>query len=274
MAVENARARAAAARLAVCGGGVLFFVMVSCVSSGSARPRPREATPARERLACLEAPWVVSGSDLPERWSVQRVTQRTFLLTYGDGRVLPREDFDALRSRAFDGLSHLRGFLMAGTRVLPESLGAGLGTGRDERQALWVSLDLCSTRLTEVVQRLGEVVGGGRVGERQRVDVLVEYSGALGPRCDANDPGCTAQAVRSGEDTDGPEEGGEREIVLPERGEGSCAHDGECSIGGCGNVCRSWRVAPRASTCIGFTALEDERVFCGCVSGQCRFFRD
>ena len=73
---------------------------------------------------------------------------------------------------------------------------------------------------------------------------------------------------------------GERERV-PERSSdrasgrnsrNACAHDGECNLNGCGNVCNSYRFGPMVTNCFGDESL-DEAQFCGCVQGECGFFR-
>jgi hypothetical protein len=51
-----------------------------------------------------------------------------------------------------------------------------------------------------------------------------------------------------------------------------CRHDGECNVNGCGNMCTSYVVGSMASNCIGYEWL-DEAEFCGCVEGECAFFR-
>jgi hypothetical protein len=52
----------------------------------------------------------------------------------------------------------------------------------------------------------------------------------------------------------------------------ACAHDGECNVTGCGNVCTTFRVGSMETTCIGYKWL-DEAEFCGCIQGECAFFR-
>lgn len=236
--------------------------LVACVSA----PRPRPGTPTRERLACLAPPWVPAQGGLPTGWTLRAVSRSTFLLTRGEGEALSHDAYVALQERVFAGLTREPGFSHGGTSALR------LVTRDESVPALGLSLsmDLCSIRLDEVARRVEDAIEAGAPGVGHRVDVLMEYSGALGPRCDADDPGCTAQPAGGG--SDGPLPGAGRELVLPRLGHGRCSHDGECSIGGCGNVCQSWREPQRATNCLGYSEL-DEGAFCGCVEGRCAFFQ-
>ena len=56
------------------------------------------------------------------------------------------------------------------------------------------------------------------------------------------------------------------------RSQDSCAHDGECTMAGCGNVCVSYRAGEMETDCIGYEWL-DRAQFCGCIDGMCSFFR-
>lgn len=51
-----------------------------------------------------------------------------------------------------------------------------------------------------------------------------------------------------------------------------CTHDGECMINGCGNVCTSYKMGTFETNCIGYEWL-DAADFCGCIEGECSFFR-
>ncbi len=241
----------------------MVAALVACVSV----PRARPGTPTRERLACLAPPWVPADGGLPTGWSRRAVSRQAFLLTRGEGEALRHDEYAALQGRVFEGLTApASGFSHGGTSALR------LLT-RDESVpplGLALTMDLCSIALDDIARRVESAIEAGAPGAGRRVDVLVEYSGALGPRCDADDPGCTAQSAGGG--SDGPLPGAGRNVVLPRLGRGRCAHDGECSVGGCGNVCQSWREPSRATTCLGYSEL-DEGAFCGCVEGRCAFFQ-
>jgi hypothetical protein len=51
---------------------------------------------------------------------------------------------------------------------------------------------------------------------------------------------------------------------------GSCTHDGECVVSGCGNHCVAWDVPAVGGTCPAYHALTD--AFCGCLTGHCAWF--
>ena len=97
------------------------------------------------------------------------------------------------------------------------------------------------------------------------------------PRCQPSAPDCGPQPRRASESCYRPSAQRER---LPTRrddeqalmGRGGCSHDGECNIVGCGNVCANYRVGNPVTNCKGYDWLDDAE-FCGCVEGECAFFR-
>jgi hypothetical protein len=98
------------------------------------------------------------------------------------------------------------------------------------------------------------------------------------PRCAAGDPMCGPAPV--GQEHECYRATAERELLPPRAPDdpvraparSDCAHDGECVIAGCGNVCVNYRLSDIATNCLGYAWL-DENAFCGCVEGGCSFFR-
>ena len=99
------------------------------------------------------------------------------------------------------------------------------------------------------------------------------------PRCSATDPGCGPVPVGSS-DQFCYRPSAER-ILLPAHRKGEaprsdskyrCSHDGECILNGCSNACTSYLVGQIETECIGYDWLDDG-AFCGCVQGECTFFR-
>ncbi len=107
--------------------------------------------------------------------------------------------------------------------------------------------------------------------------VLSELDQLVPPeaRCSEEDPDCGPEPLRRGEPVCfRPAAARER---LPPGDEAPaptfrCAHDGECRIAGCGNVCVGYPYSHIETNCIGYPWLDD-RAWCGCVEGGCSFFR-
>lgn len=99
------------------------------------------------------------------------------------------------------------------------------------------------------------------------------------PRCAPTDPSCGPMPLHGSEavcyrpsqtrERLPASKDGEANSVLPVP---ECAHDGECNVNGCGNLCTSFRAGPMESNCIGYDWL-DEAQFCGCIQGECAFFK-
>lgn len=138
------------------------------------------------------------------------------------------------------------------------------------RLCLHYAYNLCEQRLEDVVNSLRAAIAQDPVLPRPIIDLNIELAGRLGPRCDASDPACVPEPYQrgtrydpSGQRIPGP---------LAKYSSGTCGQDGDCVVGGCGNDCMSWELggAYEAATCEGYSVPRP--IFCGCVSGQCRWF--
>jgi hypothetical protein len=115
------------------------------------------------------------------------------------------------------------------------------------------------------------------------VGFLVELLGTEQPRCTPADPQCVPLAmcpevtdeaccpVAPVFDPAGPREPATDTIPeLAFLSEGSCAHDGECVLNGCGQYCTAYTVPGFISTCECYPGLA--AAFCGCVDQACQWF--
>ena len=130
--------------------------------------------------------------------------------------------------------------------------------------------NLCEMRIDETARTLLTAIAADPILPRPRIDLALELAGGLGPRCAATDPACRPEAYDHGAhfDPDGPRHPG----ALADHSIGSCHHDGDCRVGGCGNHCMSWEYggAHEGATCEGY--VFQHPVFCGCVAGECGWF--
>jgi hypothetical protein len=155
-------------------------------------------------------------------------------------------------------------------RLLVESRGS------DWRSWLLVAAGLACSCAREPCHKLARGGEASRESELALFDSDFEFT----PRCRANAPGCGPVPLRGeGAYCYRPAAARER---LPARTDDeagpfsrsgyACAHDGECNLNGCGNACTSYRMGHFDSNCIGYDWL-DKAQFCGCVEGECAFFR-
>jgi len=96
------------------------------------------------------------------------------------------------------------------------------------------------------------------------------------PRCASDDPACGPQPLdSSGPACFYPSKSRKRlpagESSPPSAREPACAHDGDCRIAGCGNVCVHYSFG-RISTDCEAPGWLHENAFCGCVNHACSFF--
>jgi hypothetical protein len=160
----------------------------------------------------------------------------------------------------------------------------GLGTCGDLPGAalpvlcIRVSAWICGTRVDQILEAVATRITAGPLADA-RIRVLIELGGRTGPRCAATDRACTPTpyggtlAASGYHCTDdripaatafGP--------TFAALGGGSCRHDGECVVAGCGNHCVSWDTRLGAATCEAYSQLEDPPALCGCVSSHCTWF--
>jgi len=129
------------------------------------------------------------------------------------------------------------------------------------------ALERCTTPLDAVVTHVSKFLEADRALAKSGLALSVHF-GAVGGRCpkavscppiayDASAPRYDANRTRylaSG--------------VTPSLHE--CQTDGDCVRGGCGQTCDSWLTPRHVSTCQ--ESGENQGKFCGCVSGECRWF--
>lgn len=163
----------------------------------------------------------------------------------------------------------------------------------DRRLCLSIETPLCSQPLATIAQTLAAKLPAQAPGAPP-VTLRVEYTGLLGPRCEASAPSCEPipyhfttprpDERRAGLFTPPYVPGAERRPVIfrkhPATGEphtdpsslslGTCTHDGECVRMGCGNHCAAWYTPPFAAHCPAYGDLTD--AYCGCLSGHCAWF--
>jgi hypothetical protein len=131
-----------------------------------------------------------------------------------------------------------------------------------------VELDLCTTKVADLARAFASWVDSDA-----NIRLFVELSGVTGPRCDGKGKPCgptpytRTSLARAGYRCDD-----HRDPIAKELAWGKCAHDGECSVAGCGNQCVPWPESNLIGTCEGYTQMEDAPAFCGCVHGECSWF--
>ena len=153
-------------------------------------------------------------------------------------------------------------------------LSYGLYCGsRDSRRAcLHLRVDLCAVKIDELAGELLAAIAEDPILPRPRAELAISLGGLLEPRCRLDQGGCMPVPLN---------EGGPRYNPFAKRGPrfhlggvrgGSCDHDGECMLAGCGNRCHHWTCpgANEAGTCEGYSFAKP--VYCGCVRGECGFF--
>jgi hypothetical protein len=156
------------------------------------------------------------------------------------------------------------------------------GKKQKQERCLSVRLPVCSHPLERVAQVFSEQLSATQISGA-KVNLLVEYTGHVGPRCSPADASCRPVPYLSVPPTPGDKAAGRatppydpalgREPVVYWKeplSSGACAHDGECTRFGCGNHCMPWHTPEFAASCPGFIYLHDAH--CGCVGGQCTWF--
>ena len=102
---------------------------------------------------------------------------------------------------------------------------------------------------------------------RGSATLCIHVLGERGPRCEASDPTCGPLPHRLNVDAGPPPDEPRRCPWLSAYFDrGACTSDGECVVGGCGNVCAQWSIVPVGGVCPGVPAR-----WCGCVAGRCSF---
>jgi hypothetical protein len=144
---------------------------------------------------------------------------------------------------------------------------------------LFVSYDLCALAMSDVVGLVESSLRSRGITDA-RLGLSFMLSGAAGPRCTPEDPTCGPVPLGAGKSASpGDRCSNHRHPVDPPSSpafrrfsRGSCAHDGECTIGGCGNRCTAWTEGNFISTCEGYRKIQEVPAYCGCVDGACTWF--
>ena len=183
----------------------------------------------------------------------------TYLIARDGQRELTEHEL----KRVMDGLYHrLPGMAAAGiggVRCRSPSSGPSLGITLEVREQ--------SATPMQIARQLETLAPDGSTA---RVEVTI--ISAPGPRCAADDPACEPlpyQAACVEKTAYNPR--ATRTIVRAGGGtHAPCAHDGECTIGGCGNECVPTSDIPLPGTCQLYTRWQN--VYCGCVQNACAWF--
>jgi hypothetical protein len=184
-----------------------------------------------------------------------------------EGKPFDGEELVAFQKR------HGRGWFLPGVET--HGLGGccpAPGEGRQNVLCVHVYMNGCMSPAEDVARRIQADARADGLGDRQ-VTIGFMLGAPRAPRCQPRDRGCGPEPYSGGR----PSHGRPRVAVhLSERyfGElsgGSCAHDGECTRAGCGNHCVPWTEPSFGATCEAYDALEG--AFCGCLEGQCTWFR-
>lgn len=210
------------------------------------------------RAACLRPPFAPP----PERLALdggvtlEHPDERTWIAKIPGTRDASIEEQSAL-------LSRLR------TRD-PELAFLGHGLYCGPRLCFQIQANLCEARVEDEIARFRAALAADGALADARLELAVELAGRVGPRCAPPDPTCVPTPYE-GQPRYDPD-GARRSGPLPRHGGGSCTHDGECLVGGCGNHCAHWTFggAHEGATCEGYDL--PDRTFCGCVEAACGWF--
>jgi hypothetical protein len=144
---------------------------------------------------------------------------------------------------------------------------SGCPTREGPSPCIDLNIRLCTRTLDDLTQELSTLVTQDKELLGRQVIFHVALVGAVGPRCEADDPRCKPEPYEAAEyDPDG-----RRGLIsAPAKGEPQCRWDGECKKSGCGNSCEPWTEAHRPGTCDERAELHD--ALCGCVEGRCGWF--
>lgn len=233
-------------------------------------PLPEPAPPWGQCLSELSrGPLLYSNATL--RIAAYASTQPYYFFIERDGTTPRSTDSDLapIAARLKSRLTALPG--------APESSGVGLCS-------IWPTLlkPLClgidvqrrTTTLPLLTDQLGELLkdeGTSCIG------ALVTATGWDAPRCDGADPSCLPLPYcepSPGRCSRPPYRPEAMRIPIWEAASltaGSCRHDGDCVENGCGNHCTSYTNYSLPGICPYYGNLEPG--FCGCVRGECWWFR-
>lgn len=217
-------------------------------------------------MGCREDHWVSWPGDVTAPTTVRLLAraESMFALRVGDG---PAADWSDLRLEEAmrRGLEGVRGVV----DVTPPGWRGGC---LSEPDGFVVDVAICAMPLPEIAAHIAGLWSEQSALRDRSSTFCVRLVGASGPRCAASDPACGPQPIdRTASDAGVLPPDSERcpAFTTPSSFQrGRCAHDGECVITGCGNVCVQWSLAPFDYQCPGFSNAR----WCGCVDGRCAWF--
>jgi hypothetical protein len=183
----------------------------------------------------------------------------TYMIARDGERELGEQELRAVQGGLFHGLPGMESAGIGGVRCLSPSAPPALGITLQVREN--------SATPVQIAEKLATL---GPAGARARVEVTIVS--APGPRCAPDDPACEPLPYQAAcvEKTDYDPK---RKRTIVRAGGGTdlpCAHDGACTIGGCGNECVPTSDIPLPGTCQAYARWQN--VYCGCVQNTCAWF--
>lgn len=248
---------------------LLACALVACAH---ARGAPSVDRSSDSNLACIEDPSRSENPERPTREHCVQVDAHVEGLTHtacGErGHLFAHE---GTRTPTPDEQVKLLEAHRKEIHAFPGVHSSGYGVccdGGPKATCIRVSLDLCTTNPAEVARAFA-----AWVPKDAQMYMMVELSGATGPQCDGKKGPCGptpytgVTLAKAGYRCDE-----RRDPIAPKLAWGTCAHDGECSVAGCGNQCVPWTESNLIGTCEAYSRMEDAPAFCGCVRGECSWF--
>lgn len=214
------------------------------------------------RAECLDGDWTAWPGDLTQPVPVRLLDRgrSDFLLRVGDGAPVS----GARAAASLRAIGRLRGVLDL------EGAPCALGDAGAITEVLAVDYARCTSTLTELAGEIARLWSATPSVARGSATLCIHVVGERGPRCEASDPTCGPLPHAVSVDA-GPPPGEPRRCpwLSTYFDQGACTWDGECVLGGCGNVCAQWSIVPVGGVCPGVPAR-----WCGCVAGRCAFFNE
>jgi hypothetical protein len=245
--------------LSLVGWG-LAILLGAGTCSHAGRPCPPQRPFARRAptLAPTDAATVAAVAATGGRYEVCG-RESTYLIARDGERELTEPELKRVMNGLYHGPPGMESAGIGGVRCRSPSSRPSLGITLQVREQ--------SAAPVQIARQLATLAPDGSTA---RVEVTI--ISAPGPRCAADDPACEPlpyQAACVEKTAYNPK--ATRSIVRAGGGSNlSCAHDGECVIGGCGNDCVPTSDVPRPGTCQLYTHWQN--VYCGCLQNTCAWF--
>jgi hypothetical protein len=241
----------------ICGLALTLFVG-TCSHAGRPCPPRRPFAGRSPTLAPTDPETVAAVAAAGSRYEICP-TRNAYVIARDGQRELDGQELSNLNTNLFHGLPGMEEAGAGGVRCLSPSSLPAVGLTLRVREN--------SATPGQIAEKLATLVPDGAIA---RVEVTI--ISAPGPRCAPDDPTCgpLPYAAACIEKTDYDPKG-KRTIVRAGGGTNlPCSHDGECTIGGCGNDCVPTSDVPRPGTCQLYTRWQN--VYCGCLQNACAWF--